>query len=133
MTARGGDANEVYPFRFTCRRSGNCCSRPAGFVRVDDDDVARIADHLGMTESGFRARYVTRDGAGQRLVDGFGTRCVFLEEGREASCSIYPVRPERCATWPYWPELRDDPAVLAEAMRLCPGIVSSEVGRDGAP
>ena len=109
----------TFPFRFRCQRSGNCCARPEGVVRVSDTDVARIAAHLGMSEPAFRSRYVAA--AGDRLVDGLGQRCVFLEDGRHASCRVYAARPDRCRRWPFWDEHRD-PAALAAAARLCPGI-----------
>ena len=124
--------SDSWPFTFACRRSGNCCARPAGFVRVSSDDVERIAAHLGLQPEAFIRRYTTAavDG-GLRLVDGLGSRCVFLADGRTAGCSIYPVRPARCASWPYWEELRPgspvfDPSALAEAKRLCPGISASD-------
>ncbi|MBL8723243.1 MAG: YkgJ family cysteine cluster protein [Planctomycetes bacterium] len=113
-------ARPGYPFQFRCRRSGNCCAVPGGVVQVGSQDVAAIAAHLGLSEAACRSRYVTADG--QRLVDGFGNRCVFLVDGAEPSCSIYPVRPQRCRDWPFWPELKDDPAALAAAARRCPGI-----------
>ena len=109
-----------YPFRFTCRRSGNCCARPDGRVRVDEGDVARIARHRDLSEDAFRRRFVRSDG--EHLMDGLGSRCVFLDEGPPTRCSIYAVRPERCRTWPFWDENRN-PRYLAEAARLCPGIV----------
>ena len=34
--------------------------------------------------------------SGDRLSEGLGGRCVFLEDGGEAACGIYPARPERC-------------------------------------
>ncbi len=111
--------DDSFPFRFACQRSGNCCSRPGGTVRVGPDDVTRIAAHLGMPEDAFRSRYVRA--SGDRLVDGLGSRCVFLEDGGRAACSIYPVRPERCRTWPFWDEHRDSTR-LAAAARSCPGI-----------
>ena len=109
----------TFPVRFRCRRSGNCCARPEGVVRVEPDDVARIAAHLGLSEPAFRSRYVAA--SGDRLVEGLGSRCIFLADGAHAACSIYPVRPERCRTWPFWDEHRQ-PAALAAAARLCPGI-----------
>jgi hypothetical protein len=112
-------ADTTFPFRFRCRRSGNCCARPEGVVRVTPDDVARISAHLGMSEAAFRSRYVAA--SGDRLADGLGPRCVFLAEGRHASCTIYAARPERCRSWPFWDEHRD-PAALAAAARICPGI-----------
>ncbi len=89
-------------------------------VRLSSDESAAIAAFLGLSDSGFRSRYLSA--AGDRLKEGLGLRCVFLEDGREAGCSIYPVRPEKCGTWPYWPELRGGGEALAEARRLCPGI-----------
>lgn len=109
-----------FPFTFRCRRSGNCCARPGGFVRVGPDDVAAIADHLGLSEAGVRARFLTP--AADRLREGVGGRCVFLEDGVHAGCGIYPVRPERCRTWPFWPELLESGEARTEAERLCPGI-----------
>jgi Fe-S-cluster containining protein len=109
-----------FSFRFRCRRSGNCCARPEGLVRIADADVHRMAAHLGMREKAFRSRYVAA--SGNRLTEGLGGRCIFLEEGRLASCRVHPVRPERCRSWPFWPELRDGEEALREARRFCPGI-----------
>lgn len=109
-----------FPFRFACRRSGNCCAVPGGVVEVTAAEIAAIAAHLGLGEAAFRARFLQPDGV--RLVDGFANRCVFLADGREAACTIYPVRPVRCREWPFWPELRDDPAALQAALRRCPGL-----------
>ncbi|MEY2981909.1 MAG: hypothetical protein RL562_2136 [Planctomycetota bacterium] len=113
-------AQDGYPFTFRCRRSGNCCARPGGFVRVGPEDIAAIADHLGMSEAGVRARFVAL--SGDRLREGTGGRCVFLADGLHAGCSIYPVRPEKCRTWPFWPELLTSEEALGQAERLCPGI-----------
>ncbi|HLU39643.1 MAG TPA: YkgJ family cysteine cluster protein [Planctomycetota bacterium] len=109
-----------YPFLFACQRSGNCCAVPGGVVRVDDGDVEAIARHLGMTPAAVRSRFVD----GDRLRDGLGSRCVFLEDGRGGSrCTIYPVRPEQCRTWPFWPQLLESEELLRAAVRRCPGIV----------
>lgn len=88
-------------------------------MRVTRDDVAAIAQHLGLSERAVRGRFVAA--SGDRLAEGLGGRCPFLADGRETSCRIYPVRPERCRSWPFWEELRN-PERLAEAARLCPGI-----------
>ena len=114
------ETREGFPFRFSCRRSGNCCAIPGGFVRVAPGDVVAIAAHLGITETAFTARYVQPDG--ERLKEGLGNRCVFLEDGVRAGCSIHPVRPRKCREWPFWPEVRDDAGLRAMVMRTCPGI-----------
>ena len=89
-------------------------------MRVAPEDVSRIAEHLGLSEQAFRSRYLAA--TGDRLVGGLGGRCVFLEDGALTRCRIYPVRPERCRSWPFWPELRDSKQALREACRFCPGI-----------
>ena len=61
-----------YPFSFRCRRSGNCCARPAGVVRVDAAEVRAMARELGLSEPGFRRRFVAP--GGDRLVQGLGGR-----------------------------------------------------------
>lgn len=109
-----------FPFTFACRRSGNCCARPGGMVRVTGSEARAIAVHVGLTLDAFASRYLapSRDS----LKEGLGGRCVFLEDGAVARCGIYPVRPAKCRTWPFWPELLESPEALAEARRLCPGI-----------
>jgi hypothetical protein len=122
---RGADANAAtppeYPFTFTCLRSGNCCAVPGGVVRVTEVEIAGIAAHLQLSVAAVRSRYVAP--SGDRLRDGLATRCVFLQEGRGgAACAIYPARPARCRSWPFWPELLTTPQALRDAMRRCPGI-----------
>ncbi|MGC6486965.1 MAG: YkgJ family cysteine cluster protein [Planctomycetota bacterium] len=110
-----------YPFRFSCRRSGNCCAVPGGFVRVSAGEAAAIAAHLELSVEAFSRRYLTADG--ERLRDGVVTgRCVFLRDGAAAACSIYPARPQKCRDWPYWPEALEDPALMARILRTCPGV-----------
>ena len=88
-------------------------------VRVSPEDIERAAAHLGITAAAFRGLYVAA--SGDRLRERVGPACVFLRDGAQAGCAIYPVRPERCRTWPFWDELRD-PDALRAAMRFCPGI-----------
>lgn len=126
MTANAADSStrDGFPFRFTCKRSGNCCAIPGGCVRVDAQDIPAIAAWLGIGVDAFRSRYLQPDGV--RLKDGLGNRCVFLHDGAQARCTIYPVRPQKCRDWPFWPELLRDPALLRLVERTCPGIQGIE-------
>jgi len=121
------EQRDGYPFRWQCRRSGNCCAIPGGFVRVDAAEVAAIAAHLGMSEAAFRSRYLQPDG--ERLKEGLGNRCVFLQDGAPAGCAVYPVRPAKCASFPFWPELLTDAALRARLLRTCPGIEPRDTAR----
>ena len=114
------EIRDGFPFRFECRRSGNCCAIPGGIVRVSPEEAASIAAHLGLTPAAFASRYLQPDG--ERLKEGLGNRCVFLRDGAEASCGIYPVRPQRCREFPFCPELRADDQLRQFVQRTCPGI-----------
>ena len=74
-----------------CTKCANCCRtlRPV----VTDEDIARIAMHLGLTEEEFVAAYLERDEEEGRYRIKM-TPCPFL--GDDNLCKIYDVRPEKC-------------------------------------
>jgi uncharacterized protein len=84
--------------RYICQRCTNCCRWP-GFVRLTNEDIARIAAHLGQSEFDFIQSYTRlrphRDGLA--LKDREDGSCVFLD-GRD--CAIQPVKPVQCAGFP---------------------------------
>ena len=88
-------------------------------------DITQIANHLRTSEAVVRARFVAA--SADRLIDGPGGRCPFLEDGQKTRCGIYAVRPQKCRNWPYWDEFLDNPAALREAARACPGIELSNL------
>lgn len=109
-----------FPYTFACRRSGNCCAIPGGFVRTTAEERGAIAKHLGMSEDAFASRYLQPDGV--HLKEGLGNRCTFLADGALAGCEIYAVRPKKCQEWPFWPEVLTDERLLELVQRTCPGI-----------
>ena len=120
--------SEDWPFEFSCRRSGNCCTRPDGRVRIAEDDIAALAAASELSPSGFRSRWLVPGPDGDSLLKlGPDGACPFVafESGR-ASCSVYEARPEHCRSFPFWPELAEDGPALREAARFCPGITLRE-------
>ena len=100
--------------KFTCRQCGACC-RIEGIVRLKDGDTAQIAAHLGMSEADFIANEtdIAPDRKGLVLKDRSDGACAMLDA--ENRCRIYPVRPEKCRTFPYeWTN--------AESATYCPGL-----------
>ena len=84
-------------------------------MRLKDDDTARIAAHLGLREADFIANEtdIAPDRKGLVLKDRPDGACVMLDERNR--CRIYPVRPEKCRTFPYeW--------VNEESSSYCPGL-----------
>jgi hypothetical protein len=113
--------------RFTCTQCGNCCTGPSGYVWFDQAELTAMAEYLGISEEQFIDRHTRRRGRRLSLTEcktRFGYDCVFLE--RDASgrtgCSIYPVRPKQCRTWPFWPENLESPENYLHAADRCPGM-----------
>ncbi len=79
---------------FDCTRCAACCKD--AYVVVDTDDIARMAEAVGMKRSEFRAAYVTRNEDGDTC---FNRRpCPFLEGDL---CTRYRSRPGCCREYPY--------------------------------
>jgi uncharacterized protein len=74
-----------------CTRCANCCRtlRPV----FSDDDIERIAGHLGMEKDDFIAAHLEFDEEANRYRTKT-TPCQFL--GDHNRCKIYGGRPEKC-------------------------------------
>jgi Fe-S-cluster containining protein len=104
--------------RFECTRCGNCC-RGAGYVWVDDDEMAQLAGHLQLDRSRFEALYTRKVGRGNALRDGANDDCVFFRE--DVGCTVYPARPRQCRAWPFWSSNVESSAAWARTRERCPG------------
>jgi hypothetical protein len=86
------------PPKYACQRCTNCCRWP-GFVKVGGEEIAQIADFLGMDENDFIQEFTRlrpqRDGLA--LIDQDDGACVFLD-GRD--CRIQAVKPAQCRSFP---------------------------------
>ena len=107
--------------KFACTGCGDCC-HGEGYVWVSEARAGRIASHLGLDLEEFGRRYLRRVGDRLSLVDGPGAACVFWHDG----CSIYPVRPRQCRTFPFWGEHLESPKSWRLAACLCEGIGDGE-------
>lgn len=108
--------------RFKCTACGNCCVQD-GYVFVSDEEIARMAAHLGLDDATFRARFeVHRHPVEESWVlearDGRG--CPLLTPTR--GCSVHAVKPAQCATWPFWSDMLEDATLWQEATSYCPGM-----------
>ena len=100
--------------QFVCQRCGACC-RIRGIVRLREGDTERIADFLGLDEKDFveNETALAPDRKGLVLLDRPDGACAMLDEKNQ--CRIYPVRPEKCRTFPYeWTN--------SDSLDYCPGL-----------
>lgn len=85
---------------FPCRCCGECCRIKDGIVRVSDEEIARIAEYLGVAEADFIANEteLAPDRRGLVLKSCADGACVYLDERN--LCRINPVKPDKCRTFP---------------------------------
>lgn len=105
---------------FQCTGCGNCCSGDPGVVWVTQAEILEIAEYTGMTETELRLRNTRRVGRQISLTERDNGDCSFLDKGSRR-CTIYPVRPQQCRTWPFWNSNLESPEAWEEVKRTCPG------------
>jgi polar amino acid transport system substrate-binding protein len=58
-------------------------------------------------------------GQRQSLREKANGDCIFFDKA--AGCTIYPVRPRQCRTWPFWESNIKTPEDWEETRQMCPG------------
>src|SRR5687767_4868427 len=104
--------------KFECTKCGNCCTGKPGYVWIKVEDMHRIAEFLGIRFREFVAKYVRKIGEYYSLIEKPNYDCVFYDSG----CTIYPVRPPQCRTFPFWKENLQSRSSWKQAALQCEGI-----------
>ena len=111
--------------KFKCTQCGNCCTGAPGYVFVTPEEIDAIAEFLGRPGRGLTKYHLRRVGRGYSLTENPDNYdCCFLNttpDGKR-TCSIYPVRPLQCRTWPFWDDNLDSPDAWDFAAQDCPGM-----------
>jgi uncharacterized protein len=86
------------PIFFDCQRCTACCRWP-GQVRLPDEEIARLAEFLALSEFDFIQRYtrISPDRRGLALLEKPHGECIFLEGN---NCAVQPVKPRQCRDFP---------------------------------
>jgi Fe-S-cluster containining protein len=111
--------------RFQCTRCGNCCTGPPGYVWVTPEEIAAIAEHRGESLDQIQALFTRLVGRRRSLKEKANGDCVFYS--RQEGCTIYPVRPRQCRTWPFWESNVATPESWQRTRRVCPGSGQGEL------
>ncbi len=114
---------------FTCTQCGNCCTGPTGYVWFTSDESKAMAAHLNLTQAAFEKQYshvlFGKRSLTEVEIEPGKFDCIFLtrdDETGRTGCSIYPVRPTQCRTWPFWPDNLKSPRHWEQAAQTCPGM-----------
>lgn len=118
--------SEGYDFLFdpskcdTCE--GNCCIGESGYIWCTPAEIDAIASYVQLDRDLFMTEYIEkvkyRYSLKERNVGG-SYHCIFFDS-RKRGCSIYPVRPSQCRTFPFWEHFKTH---RDEVIKECPGII----------
>jgi Fe-S-cluster containining protein len=111
--------------RFRCTRCGNCCTGEPGNVWVNDEEIAAIAELRGESVEEVIALHTHIGPRGRSLRERVNGDCVFYD--RQRGCTIYPVRPRQCRTWPFWESNVGTPEDWERTRSVCPGSGQGEL------
>jgi Fe-S-cluster containining protein len=111
--------------RFECTRCGNCCTGAPGHVWVNAEEIAAIAVHRGENVDETTALHTRQVGNRRSLREKANGDCVFFD--RSKGCTVYPVRPRQCRTWPFWESNVVTPEAWERTCEICPGSGKGEL------
>ncbi|BBG65711.1 hypothetical protein NNO_1008 [Hydrogenimonas sp.] len=103
--------------------AGNCCTGESGYIWVSVQKIPEMAAYLGIGTEEFMQNYLEKSGyrftlKEREVVEG-EYDCIFFDRA-ERRCTIYPVRPLQCRTFPFWDYFKDHEEELRNE---CPGIL----------
>ena len=103
---------------FQCQQCGRCCVGEPGTIYVTADEVERLADHFRLSVADFTSRYLYPFKDSHSIREDDRGHCVFFDNG----CTIYPLRPGQCRTFPFWFSNLRSESRWREIEKACPGI-----------
>ena len=107
--------------KFQCTGCGDCCTGAPGYVWVNKQEIADLAEELGFDDvEKFEDKYVRKIGIRKSLVEFPNGDCVFFDNGTR-KCAVYQQRPRQCRTWPFWDSNLKSPAAWQETCEGCKG------------
>ncbi len=105
--------------RFECTRCGACCTGAPGYVWVDDNELAALANFLQMPVHEVQGLYTRQLRQRRSLREKLNNDCIFWD--RDQGCTVYEARPQQCRTWPFWPGNVANEKEWQRTCDVCPG------------
>ena len=103
---------------------GHCCTGESGYIWVKYHEIEAIANFLELEVEDFAKIYLKKVKHRYSLIERIREKegdhaCLFFDDEAKR-CSIYPVRPLQCRTFPFWDQFKNNEE---EVRRECPGII----------
>ena len=106
--------------KFKCSGCGDCCTGAPGYVWVNKEEIAAIAEEMELDVEEFERLYVRKIGIRKSLKEFPNGDCVFFDTEKR-NCTVYKSRPKQCKTWPFWDSNLKNPEAWQETCKECPG------------
>ena len=117
---------------FQCMRCNACCSGQPGFVWLSKRDLMALSEYFDLSIQRFALTFCRIVDLGivttLSLKEKQNNDCIFLEND---GCSVYPVRPVQCRTYPFWETILENEQSWIEEGKQCPGIGRSSLISSG--
>lgn len=108
---------------FKCTGCGKCCTGTPGVVWITEEEIHAVAKFLNLPVETVCKKHVRKLGDRFALMEQRPKQgeydCTFLQ-GKQ--CSIYPVRPKQCKTFPWWEENVSSKEAWEELAKDCEGV-----------
>ena len=106
--------------KFSCTQCGKCCTGMPGAAWMTLDEIEALAQFLNISLNEVVQKYLRKiDGRWALKEKGDNYDCIFLQDKK---CTVYPVRPKQCRTFPWWPQNLESEKSWSETARYCEGI-----------
>ncbi len=109
--------------QFECTGCGDCCRREGDvfFSPIEAERAVRFLHGDDATVEAFLGDIWDEDPSGYlRIQVPVGGSCAFLQPDNR--CAIQPVKPDQCATYPFWPETFETERAWKAEAKWCEGI-----------
>lgn len=103
---------------------GHCCTGESGYIWVRYQDIVNIANFLNMDIEDFASNNIKKVKHRYSLIERYREKendfaCIFFDDIKK-QCSIYPVKPLQCGTFPFWEQFKCN---KDEVQKECIGIL----------
>ncbi len=105
----------------TC--GGACCTGESGYIWAKYEEIEKMAAFLELSIEDFGKMYLRkvkhRYSLTEKQIGEEDYACVFFDTTQQR-CTIYPVRPRQCRTFPFWESYKQNENEVRDE---CPGII----------
>ncbi len=102
---------------------GACCTGESGYIWAKYNEIENMAVFLELSVEDFAKMYLRkvkhRYSLREKKIGEGNYACIFFDAEHER-CTIYPVRPLQCRTFPFWDSFKNHED---EVRKECPGII----------